>query len=113
MNALQQLSARLDAILSLDESGRVQNPLYEAQARNTGIRRLSGRGRHMRVSLDRVVSTQATVNDKAVNSISLRKASHKPTANYRDGRFILTDGNHHAAAHVRQGRRTIRILVQR
>lgn len=113
---LKQLSAKLDSLLQFDESGRGKNPLYDPRATNDGIRRLNGKGRHMRVPLDRVVSTQATVHTQKVKDMAgkLRNGvKGKPTANLRGGMFVLTDGNHRAAAHKIAGRKTIKILVQR
>jgi hypothetical protein len=123
MSPIQKLSAKLDSILQLDQhvaigrgSGRVNNPLYDPEATG-GMRKLGNEGREVRVPLSKVVSTQRTVHYSTVRKMATKVAKgtigeRKPTAIAQNGRYVLTDGNHLAASHLRAKKRFIRLLVQ-
>jgi hypothetical protein len=125
VNRLIQLSQRLDAIIELGRGhavlgeGRAHNPLYDPTAvdRKPGPHRI-GEGVEKSIPLSRVVSPQATIHGRKVRSMKdkmLRGTARPgklPTVQWTGAEYIVCDGNHRLAAHLRAGKRIAKALVQ-
>lgn len=122
MTQLQLLSAKLDAIIEFKDhahidrgSGRINNPLYDPEAK-PGMRNLDGKGVVVSVPLSKVMSTQRTVHYSRVRKLATKigkgQLDRPVSAVAQAGKYVLTDGNHHAAGHVRAGKRMIKLLLQ-
>lgn len=122
MDTITRLSAIADQLIELGGialgGGRVRNPLYDPTASDRTLRpHRIGKGTERSVPLSRVISRQATILQRSVNSMAgkIKRGTFKgkaPTVQRSGPKFIVHDGNHTISAHIKAGKRVMKMKVQ-